>query len=83
MPVYEFRCASCDGTTDRLLPHDRVDDPGPCPTCDGILVRRYSRVGVKLNGWGFRRTDSMVPDRPGRGDFAAVSERAERISGGD
>jgi putative FmdB family regulatory protein len=84
LPVYEYRCATCAGTVDRLLPHTRADDPGPCPDCgDGPLERRFSRVAVKLEGWGFSRTDGMVPDRPGRGDFKQVRERAERISEGD
>lgn len=83
MPVYEFRCSECEQVTDRLLPHERADDPGPCPQCDGTLERRFSRVAVKLQGWGFSKTDGMVPDRPGRGDFRTVSERAERIAGGD
>lgn len=83
MPVYEYACSSCATRTDRLLPHERADDPGPCPACDGSLARRFSRVGVKLEGWGFSATDGMVPDRPGRGDFREVRERAERISGGE
>lgn len=80
MPVYEYRCRSCGATTDRLLPHDRADEPGPCPGCDGPLTRRYSRVGVKLNAWGFAETDGWVPERPGRNDFRTVAERAERIA---
>lgn len=83
MPVYEYRCVGCERLTDRLLPHARVDDPGPCPSCQGELRRLFSRVGVKLSGWGFSRTDGMVPDRPGRGDFRTVSERADRIASGD
>ncbi len=83
MPVYEYQCTECDERTDRLLPHDRADEPGPCPACGGALARRFSRIGVKLVGWGFSRTDGMVPDRPGRGDFRTVSERAERLADGD
>lgn len=83
MPVYEYRCTDCEQHTDRILPHDRVDDPGACPSCDGELRRLFSRVGVKLQGWGFNQTDGMVPDRPGRGDFRTVSDRADRIASGD
>ena len=82
MPLYEYVCP--DGhEVERLLPMSRSDDPGPCPKCDGELRRRFSRVAVKLQGWGFSRTDGMVPDRPGRGDFRSVAERAERIADGD
>jgi putative FmdB family regulatory protein len=82
VPVYEYACADCGERTERLLPHDRVDDPGPCPSCDGALARRFSRVAVKLQGWGFSATDGMVADRPGRGSFKEVAERAERLSDG-
>ena len=82
MPLYEYVCP--DGhEVERLLPMRRSDDPGPCPECDGELRRRFSRVAVKLQGWGFSRTDGMVPDRPGRGDYRSVAERAERIADGD
>jgi putative FmdB family regulatory protein len=82
VPVYEYRCGDCGQQTDRLLPHAQAGEPGPCPSCAGTLERRFSRVAVKLQGWGFSRTDGMVPDRPGRGDFKQVQERAERISDG-
>ncbi len=83
MPVYEYVCTSCGAASDRILPHDRADDPGPCPACAGELRRRFSRVAVKLEGWGFSRTDGLVPDRPGgRGDFKELRDRAERISDG-
>jgi putative FmdB family regulatory protein len=81
MPVYEYRCEGCGGAHDRLLPHERVDDPGGCPDCGGRLARRFSRVAVRYQGWGFRATDGLVPDRPGgRNDFGAVQERAEKLS---
>jgi putative FmdB family regulatory protein len=83
VPVYEYRCEGCGAAVDRLLSHPQADRPGPCDTCGGVLSRRFSRVAVKLEGWGFSRTDGMVPDRPGRGDFKAVRERAERLSDGD
>lgn len=81
MPVYEYRCTGCGAEIDRILPHAEADDPGPCPTCEGRLARRWSRVAVKLEGWGFSRNDSLVPDRPGgRNDWRAVKERAEKLS---
>jgi putative FmdB family regulatory protein len=83
MPVYEYRCGTCEHVHDRVLPHEQADTPGPCPSCGREeLRRRFSRVAVKLEGWGFSRTDGMVPDRPGRGDFRSVRERAERIADG-
>ncbi|MEX1177341.1 MAG: FmdB family zinc ribbon protein [Nitriliruptor sp.] len=83
MPIYEYACGRCSERTERLLPHERAGEPGPCPHCDGELARRFSRVAVKLEGWGFAANDAMIPDRPGRGDFKQVRERAERLSSGE
>lgn len=81
MPVYEYRCDACGQPTDRILPYERVDDPGPCPECGGDLTRKWSRVAVKLQGWGFSKTDGLLPDRPGgRNDFKAVQEKAEKLA---
>jgi putative FmdB family regulatory protein len=80
VPVYEYACEACEARVERLLVHARASEPGPCPGCGGRLARRFSRIAVKLEGWGFSSTDGMVPDRPGRGDFKQVRDRAERIS---
>jgi putative FmdB family regulatory protein len=82
VPLYEYACTSCGDRVDRLLAHADADRPDPCEACGGRLDRRFSRVAVKLNGWGFSATDGMVPDRPGRGSFAETRERAERIADG-
>lgn len=81
MPVYEYLCEGCGRRIDRILPHARADEPGPCAECDGTLSRRFSRVAVRYGSWGFNATDGLVPDRPGgRNDFKAVRERAEKLS---
>jgi putative FmdB family regulatory protein len=83
MPVYEYVCTACGNLSDRVLPHERADEPGTCEACEGALKRRFSRVAVRLEGWGFSKNDGMVPDKPGgRGDFKTVRERAERIAEG-
>ena len=81
MPVYEYICKHCGNESERLVPHVRADQPDPCASCGrDDLRRRFSRVAVRYDGWGFSSTDGMVPDRPGRGSFSEVRERAERIS---
>ena len=81
MPLYEYLCAGCGERAELLLPLGRSDDPGACPACGGALQRRFSRIAVKLEGWGFKGTDALVPDRPGgRNDWRAVRERAEKLS---
>jgi len=58
------------------------DAPGPCQACGGELRRRFSRVAVRYQGWGFQSTDELLPgDRP-RKDFKTLRERAERIADG-
>jgi len=56
--------------------------PGPCPKCGGELKRVYSRVGVRFSGWGFRRTDSLVPGDRRRKDFRKLQEKADEIAEG-
>jgi putative FmdB family regulatory protein len=81
MPVYEYRCEGCRRLTDRIVPHAEADIPGPCPACGGKLSRRFSRVAVRYEGWGFPANDALVPDRPGgRNDWRAVREKAEQLS---
>lgn len=83
MPTYIYRCTRCDRRSQQVLPMDRHDDPDPCEACGGDQRQVFGRVAVQLRGWGFRSTDAMVPDRPDRGSFRDVAERAERISDGD
>jgi predicted nucleic acid-binding Zn ribbon protein len=53
--------------------------PGPCPRCGGELRRVWGRVGVRFSGWGFRSTDSLVPDDGRRRDYRRLKEKAEEI----
>ena len=57
--------------------------PGRCPKCQGELRRVWGRVGIRLSGWGFSRTDSLLPgDRP-RKNFKELKEKAEEIADSD
>lgn len=56
--------------------------PGPCAVCGGPLRRVYGRVAVKFSGWGFSRTDALVPEDRPRKDFRKLSEKAEEIAEG-
>lgn len=78
MPIFEYRCAECEAEHEVIvLP--REDAPNACPDCGGALNRLWSRVGVQLTGWGFSRTDSLVPERPNRGDFKKVRDKASEL----
>jgi len=78
VPVYEFVCTECATVEEHLLPLG-ADGPGECAACGGPLRRKFSRVAVKYEGWGFTATDSLVGDTRGK-DFKALREKAERIS---
>lgn len=83
MPVYEYVCNTCGQSIDRVLPMSAADQAGECPDCGGTLRRRFSRVAVTYGSWGFGATDALVPERPGRGSYRTVRERAERIADGE
>lgn len=45
MPIYEYRCASCGETFERLIRNG--GDPGACPRCDRREVTRLlSTFGI-------------------------------------
>ncbi len=47
MPVYEYRCASCDIEFDEYLPTSTSPEP-PCPKCGAAQVdRQWGPFGTK------------------------------------
>jgi predicted nucleic acid-binding Zn ribbon protein len=56
--------------------------PGPCPECGGELRKVYGRVAVTFDGWGFSKTDSLLPEGRRRKDFRTLKSKAEEISDG-
>ena len=81
MPIYAYRCRACRHELEEMQPMG-AGPPGPCPKCGGELKRIYGAVGIRFSGWGFSKTDSLVPgDRP-RKDFKRLKEKAEEISDG-
>ena len=81
MPVYEYRCVDCDRRTEEIQPMG-AGPPGACEDCGGELRRVYGRVGVRFSGWGFSRTDALLPDDRRRKDFRRLRDKAEEISDG-
>ena len=81
MPVYEYRCKACGTPTEEIQPMG-AGPPGPCNVCGGELRRVYGRVAVKFSGWGFGKTDSLLPEGRLRKDFKKLSEKAEEIADG-
>ncbi|HWH31708.1 MAG TPA: FmdB family zinc ribbon protein [Egibacteraceae bacterium] len=79
MPIYEYRCETCGADDERLQALGADAPVDGCQACGGPLKRRFSRVAVKYQGWGFSSTDALVADNRGK-DFRALRDRAERIS---
>jgi putative FmdB family regulatory protein len=81
MPVYVYRCRSCGAGSEHLQPMGSAA-PGPCPGCGGELRKVYGRVAVTFDGWGFSKTDSLLPEGRRRKDFRTLKSKAEEISDG-
>jgi predicted nucleic acid-binding Zn ribbon protein len=60
-----------------VLPGEKA--PEACPGCGGELKRRWSRVGIRLVGWGFSKNDGMVPEKRGRADFKKIRDKASEL----
>lgn len=78
MPVYEYACRSCEAVEEHLLAMG-AEPPAACAACGGPLRKKFSRVAVRYEGWGFSATDSLVNDTRGK-DFKALRTKAEQIS---
>jgi putative FmdB family regulatory protein len=80
MPVFGYKCTSCGAREEHIvLPTETA--PEKCAACGGELKRTWSgRLHVSLQGWGFSKTDSYLPDDRPRRDFKTLKERAERIT---
>jgi putative FmdB family regulatory protein len=70
MPIYEYRCQSCDNEIEVLVRSGK--EPESCPACEGKLARKISRAGVIFKGSGFYVTDSRGSSSGG-GDKKAKS----------
>jgi putative FmdB family regulatory protein len=79
MPLYEYVCQACGNAEEHLQPLGAAA-PGPCQSCGGDLRRRYSRVAVRYQRWGFTSTDKLLPESRRQQDFRTLRERAERIA---
>ena len=78
MPVFEYRCASCERTLEAIVLAGEMA-PEACPECGGELRRLWSRVGVKLVGWGFAKNDAMLPDDRKRRSFKQIRDKAAEL----
>jgi len=52
MPIYEYRCPSCQETFEQRRPMSRAADPAACPNCKGESPRAISRLARVSRGDG-------------------------------
>lgn len=79
MPVYEYKCTACGAREEHILLAGEAA-PASCAGCGGALKRAWGgRVHVSLQGWGFSKTDALLPEDRPRKDWKTLKERAERI----
>jgi putative FmdB family regulatory protein len=80
MPVYDFKCTACGAREEHILLSGETP-PSACVACGGDLKRAWSgRLHVSLEGWGFSKTDSLLPEDRPRKPWKMLKERAERIA---
>lgn len=57
MPIYEYKCKACNIKTNINKSVSDLDKKELCKTCNAVLNRVYSSIGVTFNGSGFYSTD--------------------------
>ena len=59
MALYDYTCLKCSQTKTITRPISENEPTGgySCSTCNSVLTRVYSNVGVSFKGSGFYSTD--------------------------
>ncbi|MFB6374654.1 MAG: FmdB family zinc ribbon protein [Bradymonadaceae bacterium] len=64
MPIYEYRCQSCDNEFEKLV-RSGDSEPEQCPECEApSITRLISNTNFKLKGSGWYETDYARDDEP-------------------
>lgn len=85
MPIYGYRCASCDKEFETLQDINE-NSVHSCPKCGGEAKRLYYPVGIIFRGSGFHVTDyprkssSEKSDAPDAGKQTAANGGEEKAS---
>jgi len=73
MPIYGYRCKSCDHTFEVM--QSVSDEPiEVCPKCEGQVNKLFFPVGISFKGSGFHVNDYKSPKR-------VAAEKAHSESG--
>lgn len=77
MPTYSYRCTECGKAFD--VQQSFTDASlTVCPSCNGVLRKVFSPVGVSFTGSGFYRNDSRA--KPKEGASESGGESSEKSS---
>lgn len=77
MPIYEYRCESCETEFEKLLRAGQ-DEPENCPECDAPSIKRLiSNTNFKLKGSGWYETDYARSNDPDEQSEVADSSDSE------
>lgn len=81
MPIYEYRCESCDSVSEKLVRNGQ--EPTACPECgEEALKRLISRAGIIFKGSGFYVTDSKAGSSS-KSRSKTETSKSESSSSGD
>lgn len=83
MPIYEYKCQSCENELEKL---QRISDPPltDCPSCDEpALQRLVSAAGFRLKGAGWYETDFKSGGKRNLHDSSDDKSASAESSGSD
>jgi putative FmdB family regulatory protein len=86
MPIYEYRCQSCDGQLEAL---QKISDEPllECPQCgEAALKKKVSAAAFRLKGAGWYETDFKTGNKKnlaGGGEGAGSGDKAPAANSGD
>lgn len=79
MPVYDYRCTSCDERFEVTRPMSSTAEEC-CPSCGEAAKRVFTPVGVAFKGSGFHNTDYRPQPKEDGGSCAAKKEGSSACS---
>ena len=75
MPLYEYRCKSCDHTFEKIQSFSAPEEK-ECPVCGGPVEKLLSAPAVQFKGSGW-----YVTDYAGKGNGAPKKSSSDGASG--
>lgn len=81
MPIYEYKCQSCDKDLEVFVRGGK--EPEFCPECHGKLSRKVSLAGVIFKGSGFYVNDSKSPTSSSTSSSSSGEAKPDSKNGAD